>query len=293
MKAFKAYDIRGEWGKDLNEEIAYRIGFFLHDILDAKTILVGRDIRLSSDAMFKALTQGITDSGVDVDDIGLSTTPMVYWSTARYGYDASVMITASHNPKNHNGLKISKTNALPVGYDTGLHRLEALVESEQPCVPSPNKGVIRYKEVKMRQESVFNGLKEIKSFATDNDIVLIHDAARPLISKEIISNNIEACLKHDAVTTALLSKDTVIHSINQQSINDVPNRKELYQSQTPQTFRLSLILKAHEENKKSDATDDAQLVLSLGKNVFIVEGSSLNFKVTTDEDLTMLKALIK
>ena len=144
-----------------------------------------------------------------------------------------------------------------------------------------------------RQESVFNGLKEIKSFANDNDIVLIHDAARPLISKEIISNNIEACLKHDAVTTALLSKDTVIHSINQQSINDVPNRKELYQSQTPQTFRLSLILKAHEENKKSDATDDAQLVLSLGKNVFIVEGSSLNFKVTTDEDLTMLKALIK
>lgn len=144
-----------------------------------------------------------------------------------------------------------------------------------------------------RQESVFNGLKEIKSFAKDDDIVLIHDAARPLISKEIINNNIEACLKHDAVTTALLSKDTVIHSINQQSINDVPNRKELYQSQTPQTFKLSLILEAHQKNNSDNATDDAQLVLGLGKDVFIIEGSSLNFKVTTDEDLTMLKALVK
>ena len=148
MKAFKAYDIRGEWGTDLNEEIAYRIGYFLHRILDVKTVLVGRDMRLSSDTLFDNLTRGITDSGVDVDEIGLSTTPMVYWSTAKYGYDASVMITASHNPKHHNGLKISKTNALPVGYDTGLNRLEAFVESDEACVPVAQKGVIRHKEVK-------------------------------------------------------------------------------------------------------------------------------------------------
>ena len=148
MKAFKAYDIRGEWGTDLNEEIAYRIGYFLHRILDVKTVLVGRDMRLSSDTLFDNLTRGITDSGVDVDEIGLSTTAMVYWSTAKYGYDASVMITASHNPKHHNGLKISKTNALPVGYDTGLNRLEAFVESDEACVPVAQKGVIRHKEVK-------------------------------------------------------------------------------------------------------------------------------------------------
>ncbi|MBQ3710260.1 MAG: tetratricopeptide repeat protein [Bacteroidales bacterium] len=148
MKAFKAYDIRGEWGTDLNEEIAYRIGYFLHRILDVDTVLVGRDMRLSSDTFFEQLTRGITDSGVNVDEIGLSTTPMVYWSTARYGYDASVMITASHNPKNHNGLKISRTNALPVGYDTGLNKLEAFVESDEACVPVAKKGVIRHKEVK-------------------------------------------------------------------------------------------------------------------------------------------------
>lgn len=148
MKAFKAYDIRGEWGTDLNENIAYRIGYFLPQILKAKTFLVGRDMRLSSDTLFTQLARGLNDAGCDVDDIGLASTPLVYWSTAKYGYEASVQITASHNPKNHNGLKISAANALPVGYDTGLNRLEALVESDTTCVPVAQRGTIRHKEVK-------------------------------------------------------------------------------------------------------------------------------------------------
>ena len=148
MKAFKAYDIRGEWGVDLNEATAYRIGYFIHKVLDAKTFLVGRDMRLSSDTLFEALTRGITDSGCNVDDIGLATTPLVYWSTAKFGYEASIQITASHNPKNHNGLKISAANALPVGYDTGLKQLEALVESDEKCIPANEKGSIRHIDVK-------------------------------------------------------------------------------------------------------------------------------------------------
>ena len=148
MKAFKAYDIRGEWGIDLNEETAYRIGFFIHKVLDAKTFLVGRDMRLSSDALFAALTRGITDSGCNVDDIGLATTPLVYWSTAKYGYDASIQITASHNPKNHNGLKISAANAVPIGYGSGLKELEKLVESNEKCVPATEKGIVRQIDVK-------------------------------------------------------------------------------------------------------------------------------------------------
>ena len=147
MKAFKAYDIRGEWGTDLNADIAYRIGYFLPDILDTDTYLVGRDMRLSSDTFFEALTRGLTDRGRNVDEIGLSTTPLVYWSTAKYGYGASIQITASHNPKHHNGLKISAANALPVGYDTGLNRLEALVESDKPTPPCATKGQIRSKQV--------------------------------------------------------------------------------------------------------------------------------------------------
>ncbi|MBQ3738258.1 MAG: phosphomannomutase/phosphoglucomutase [Bacteroidales bacterium] len=147
MKAFKAYDIRGEWGTDLNEEIAYRIGYFLPDILDTDTYLVGRDMRLSSPTLFEALTRGLTDRGKNVDSIGLSTTPLVYWSTAKFGYGASIQITASHNPKHHNGLKISAANALPVGYDTGLNRLETLVESDKTTTPCHKKGQIREKNV--------------------------------------------------------------------------------------------------------------------------------------------------
>ena len=147
MKAFKAYDIRGEWGPDLNEDIAYRIGYFLPDVLDTDTYLVGRDMRLSSPTLFDALTRGLTDRGKNVDFIGLSTTPLVYWTTAKYGYGASIQITASHNPKHHNGLKISAKNALPVGYDTGLNRLEALVESDKAPTPCETKGVIREKNV--------------------------------------------------------------------------------------------------------------------------------------------------
>ncbi len=147
MKAFKAYDIRGEWSTDLNEDISYRIGYFLPDIIDTDTYLVGRDMRLSSETMFNALTKGLTDRGKNVDFIGLSTTPLVYWSTAKYGYGASIQITASHNPKNHNGLKISASNALPVGYDTGLNRLEALVESDRATTQYDKKGHIREKKV--------------------------------------------------------------------------------------------------------------------------------------------------
>ena len=83
MKAFKAYDIRGVWGTELTADIVYKIGFFLPGILDAKKILVGRDIRLSSDEMFESLTAGITDAGADVADVGLATTPMIYWGTGK------------------------------------------------------------------------------------------------------------------------------------------------------------------------------------------------------------------
>ncbi|MDR1975132.1 MAG: phosphomannomutase/phosphoglucomutase [Bacteroidales bacterium] len=135
MGAFKAYDIRGKYGTDFKKEDVYKIGFFLPELLNTKKILVGRDMRLSSPEIFAYLCKGIEDSGADVYNIGLSTTPMVYWATAEYGFDASVMITASHNPKNDNGLKISKTGALPVGYDTGLSTLERWVKERVLTLP--------------------------------------------------------------------------------------------------------------------------------------------------------------
>ncbi|MBR0073817.1 MAG: phosphomannomutase/phosphoglucomutase [Bacteroidales bacterium] len=145
MKAFKAYDIRGVYGADFDRDAVYRIGFFLPRLFGAGTIAVGCDARLSSPEISQTLLQGITDSGADVDFFGLSSTPFMYWVTARQGYETSVMITASHNPKNHNGLKISAKNAAPVGYDNGLNKLEHWVETETPQ-PAPQKGTVKNME---------------------------------------------------------------------------------------------------------------------------------------------------
>ena len=138
-----------------------------------------------------------------------------------------------------------------------------------------------------RQISVYNGLIALKEIANDSDIVLIHDAARPLISSKIISSNIEACKKYDAVDTVIKATET---------LSSIPNRSELYQGQTPQSFKLCLILEAHEKAKSNlipNVTDDCKLVLSLGKEVHLVEGSVQNFKITTFDDLMILKALLK
>jgi len=126
MSIFKTYDIRGIYGKEWDKETAYRIGRALPTLLGARDILTGRDARLSSEEIMEALSAGILDSGSDVTDVGLCSTPAIYFSTAFYNFGGSVMITASHNPPQYNGLKISRENAVPVGYGTGLDRLEEM-----------------------------------------------------------------------------------------------------------------------------------------------------------------------
>jgi len=147
MKAFHAYDIRGVYGTDFNKDDVYKIGFYLPELLNADRVLIGRDARTSSPEIFQALCQGILDAGVDVYDAGLTTTPMIYWATAKYQFDASVMITASHNPKEYNGLKISRTDALPVGYDTGLKALEDKLIMKEVLIPTRQKAQIIKKEI--------------------------------------------------------------------------------------------------------------------------------------------------
>ncbi len=148
MNAFHAYDIRGIFDRDFTVSDIYKAGYYLPRLLKTDKVLVGRDIRLSSPAIFDALCKGITDSGADVYDLGLCTTPMVYWATAQYGFDASVMITASHNPKEYNGLKISRSEALPVGYDSGLQTLEQWINAADKITPEAKKGNIIPKEIK-------------------------------------------------------------------------------------------------------------------------------------------------
>ena len=147
-----------------------------------------------------------------------------------------------------------------------------------------------------RQESVFNGLKEIENDISAEDVVVIHDAARPLISHRIITDNIEAAKKYGAVDTVIPSADTIIQSKDNETIASIPVRKELYLGQTPQSFKFSTIWEAHnsaDEETLQNATDDCRLVLSYGKNVHLVEGDKLNFKITTMEDLLLLKSIVK
>jgi phosphomannomutase len=144
MKAFKAYDVRGVYNKDFDKSDVYKIGYFLPALLKTNKVLVGRDVRESSPEIYEYLCKGINDSGADVYNIGLSTTPMVYWATAKFGFDASVMITASHNPREYNGLKVSRTNALPVGLDSGLGELKKMMESSDIIIASAKGKIIDY-----------------------------------------------------------------------------------------------------------------------------------------------------
>ena len=147
MGAFHAYDIRGVYNVDFDKVTAYKIGYFIPELLKTDKVLVGRDCRVSSDEIHAYLLQGITDAGADVYDIGLSTTPMVYFGTANYGFKASVQITASHNPKEYNGMKVSRENALPVGLDSGLGQIKEWIESGKSTPADAKKGSVIPKDI--------------------------------------------------------------------------------------------------------------------------------------------------
>jgi phosphomannomutase len=131
IDCFKAYDIRGQIPNELNPDVAYRIGNATAQFLGAKTMVLGRDIRLSSQELSHAVAQGIRDAGVEVLDIQLSGTEMVYFATSYLEADGGIMVTASHNPADYNGLKIVREQAKPVSADTGLQDIRAMAESDE------------------------------------------------------------------------------------------------------------------------------------------------------------------
>jgi len=147
MGAFHAYDIRGIYGTDWDRDIAYKVGYFIPRLLKADKVLVGRDCRVSSDEIHDAVIRGINDAGADVYDIGLSSTPLVYFGTANYGFDASVQITASHNPAEYNGMKVSTTDAQAVGFDAGLGQIKAWIDADEPTPVAPVRGQVFRKEI--------------------------------------------------------------------------------------------------------------------------------------------------
>ncbi|MFW5698112.1 MAG: phosphomannomutase [Fimbriimonadaceae bacterium] len=129
--AFKAYDIRGKVPSELDENLAYSIGRAYADQIKPERVCLGHDIRLSGPDLGKALAKGLNDAGVDVVDLGMVGTEMVYFATGYYGYDGGIMITASHNPPEYNGMKLVRSESRPISGDTGLKEIEARAHAQK------------------------------------------------------------------------------------------------------------------------------------------------------------------
>ena len=128
LSCFKAYDIRGKLGEELNEDIAYRIGRAYGEYLKPKEIVVGGDIRLTSELLKLSLSNGLMDSGVDVIDLGMTGTEEIYFATSHLKLDGGIEVTASHNPIDFNGMKLIREESKPISGDTGLKEIQKLAE---------------------------------------------------------------------------------------------------------------------------------------------------------------------
>ncbi len=147
INSFKAYDIRGKVPNELNAELAYKIGMAYAKYIEADKIVVGHDIRRSSEAISEALIRGINHAGANVIDIGLCGTEMVYYAVPALEADGGIMITASHNPPEYNGMKFVRKNSVPVGYESGLNEIEQMVLKEEYGEVSDYPGDVTHKDV--------------------------------------------------------------------------------------------------------------------------------------------------
>jgi phosphomannomutase len=167
LSSFKAYDIRGKVPSELNPDLAYKIGRAFAKHVNARKVVVGYDIRKSSIEISEALIQGLTDAGSNVVNIGLCGTEMIYYSTPYLNADGGIMITASHNPPEYNGMKFVKRDSVPVGYDSGLNIVEEMILKNDLGEISAKKGSVEYVNV---MEAFINNLnkfydpKKIKPF---------------------------------------------------------------------------------------------------------------------------------
>lgn len=136
LTCFKAYDIRGKLGEELNEEIVYRIGRAFARFLKPKTVVVGGDMRLTSESLKQSIARGLQDEGVNVIDIGLCGTEEIYFATSHLNTDGGIVVTASHNPMDYNGMKMVREGSRPISADTGLDDIKKMAENDD--FPEPN-----------------------------------------------------------------------------------------------------------------------------------------------------------
>ena len=148
LSCFKAYDIRGRLGDELNEDIAYRIGRAYGEYIKPKTVVIGGDVRATSESLKQALANGLMDAGSDVIDIGMVGTEEIYFATKYLGCDGGIVVTASHNPIDYNGMKLVREDSKPISGDSGLNAIKQLAENNDfAVINSANRGEIRQQSI--------------------------------------------------------------------------------------------------------------------------------------------------
>jgi len=170
---FKAYDVRGIYPDQLDEEAAYRIGCAFASWSSASSIVLGEDCRLSSPALSGAFSEGVTDAGIEVVDIGLATTDMVYFASGRLSMPGA-MFTASHNPPRYNGVKLCLAGAAPVGEETGLVEVRRLAERNGSSRARPARGTVRSHDMLDEYIEHLLSFADVSSF---DELIVVADAA--------------------------------------------------------------------------------------------------------------------
>lgn len=178
IPGFKAYDIRGKVPSELNEELAYKVGRAFVIQQNAKKVLIGRDVRESSPAISKALANGLTDAGCNVIDLELCGTEMIYFGTPHLDADGGVMITASHNPPEYNGLKFVKKGSKPMGYDSGLNEIEKMILENKLGNVAEEKGTVTTKDI---MDEFIESLKKFYNPSNINNFKVVVNAGNGCI----------------------------------------------------------------------------------------------------------------
>jgi phosphomannomutase/phosphomannomutase/phosphoglucomutase len=164
LDCFKAYDIRGRIPDELNEDIAYRIGRAYAEFLKPKKIVVGRDVRLTSESLCRALSAGLTDGGSDVFDIGLCGTEEIYFATFSEKMDGGIMVTASHNPMDYNGMKLVREGSKPISGDSGLDVIKELT-ARNDFAPFHRKGKVTGLDIKDKYIRHLLGYSDLRNLS--------------------------------------------------------------------------------------------------------------------------------
>jgi len=173
IPGFKAYDIRGKVPSELNVDLAYKVGRAFAKHQKAKKVLIGRDVRESSPAISEALANGLTDAGTDVIDVGLCGTEMIYFGTPHHNADGGIMITASHNPPEYNGLKFVKRGSKPMGYDSGLNEIEEMISEGNLGEIAERKGSVTPTDI---MDDFINSLNKFYSPENINNYKVVVNA---------------------------------------------------------------------------------------------------------------------